>query len=363
MKQYKHTCTSNESNVSIRKKMERLPIKYKPRTLSEFFNNSDNSTESILRTFLANDKLLLMFTGNEYCGKTTLLGILVREYYELRNDAMIPETDIMFLNNLKEQGISFFRSEMKTHCQSACSIFGKKKMIIIDDIDFINEQSQQIFRNYIDKYKHKIHFISVCTNIQKVIESFQSRVHIIQLSPPTDTQLSLLLNKITVAEKIRIDLKASTFLLQYCQKSFCLLLNQLEKFYLLDTEIDYETCISLCSEISCTHFEEWLTCIYRHDIQSSILLLYHLYELGYSVIDIYEYLYRFIISTELLNDDDKYKIIPVFCKYITVFHTIHENMIELSLFTNDIIAIFSSGEQRNNSTQLSLSVCLSVPVN
>jgi DNA polymerase III delta prime subunit len=325
--------------------MERIPIKYKPKTLSDFFRNSNNPIESILRTFIANDQLLLMFTGNEYCGKTTLLGILVREYYELQNDDIIPETDIMFLNNLKEQGISFFRSEMKTHCQSACSIFGKKKMIIIDDIDFINEQSQQIFRNYIDKYKHKIHFISVCTNIQKVIESFQSRVNIIQLSPPTTSQLSLLLEKITKIEHIRIDSTASTFLLRYCQKSFCLLLNQLEKFYLLDTDIDYQTCISLCSEISCTYFEEWLNYIHANNLQASILSLYDLYNVGYSVIDIYEYLYRFIISTELLKDDDKYTIIPVFCKYITIFHTIHEDVIELALFTNEILLLVNTKQK------------------
>ena len=68
----------------------------------------------------------------------------------------------MFINNLKEQGIQYFRNEMKTFCQSHSSIHGKKKLVIIDDIDTINEQSQQVFRNYIDKYKHNIHFISVC---------------------------------------------------------------------------------------------------------------------------------------------------------------------------------------------------------
>jgi len=55
-------------------------------------------------------------------------------------------------------------------------------MIIIDDIDTINEQCQQIFRNYIDKYNHNVNFISACSNIQKIIESIQSRTHILKIN-------------------------------------------------------------------------------------------------------------------------------------------------------------------------------------
>ena len=32
-----------------------------------------------------------------------------------------------------------------------------------------------------DKYHHNVHFLAVCTNMQKVIESIQSRMHIMQL--------------------------------------------------------------------------------------------------------------------------------------------------------------------------------------
>ena len=70
---------------------------------------------------------------------------------------------------MKEQGIQYFRNDMKTFCQSRSSIYGKKKIVIIDDIDTINEQSQQVFRNYIDKYSNNIQFISVCSNVQKVV--------------------------------------------------------------------------------------------------------------------------------------------------------------------------------------------------
>ena len=148
-------------NMLPRDETLRFPIKYQPDSLSKFFigtKTSSVSTESIIRTLLEIDDLNILFVGNICCGKTILLNIMIREYYELKENECVPENNILYINNLKEQGINFFRSEMKTHSQSRSSIFGKKKMIVIDDIDFVNEQSQQTFRNYIDKYKKKCTF-------------------------------------------------------------------------------------------------------------------------------------------------------------------------------------------------------------
>jgi hypothetical protein len=39
----------------------------------------------------------------------------------------------------------------------------------------------------------------------------------------------------------------------------------------------------------------------------------------------------------ILTEDQKYKIIPHICKYMTVFHNYHEDEIELALFTNNLI--------------------------
>jgi len=153
--------------------------KYKPYQLSEFL--IDPSIIGLIKTLFELEDLNILFTGNSGVGKTTLLYAIIREYYGFKEEDTIPETNVLIINNLKEQGINYYRNEMKTFCQSHCTIRGKKKMIVIDDMDNINEQSQQVFRNYIDKYKHNIHFITVCTNIQKIIENIQSRVHIMHI--------------------------------------------------------------------------------------------------------------------------------------------------------------------------------------
>ena len=168
--------------------------KYKPYFIKDF--SIDDELLSVLNTLIEVDHLNILFIGNSSSGKTTLLYALIREYYGLSKQSLLPENNILFVNNLKEQGIQYFRNEMKTFCQSHSAIYGKKKLVIIDDIDTINEQSQQVFRNYIDKYKQNIHFISVCTNIQKVIESIQSRLHILQIATPTKEQIRQIMEKI-----------------------------------------------------------------------------------------------------------------------------------------------------------------------
>jgi DNA polymerase III delta prime subunit len=314
--------------------------KYKPYYIKDFF--LDNKLYSVLKTLLDIDYLNILFIGNSSSGKTTILYALIREYYGLAKEANIPENNILFINNLKEQGIQYFRNEMKTFCQSHSSIYGKKKLVIIDDIDNINEQSQQVFRNYIDKYKHNIHFISVCTNIQKVIESIQSRVHIIQIPQPSQNQIQTIMNNIITEEKIIINEEAKQYLLIMTGSSVRILINYLEKMYILGKPIDLELCKKLCSNISFHQFEKYIEKIKKKNISDAIDILYDIYDYGYSVIDILDYFFTFVKITNILDDETKYRIIPLLCKYITVFHNLHEDGIELALFTNNICKVFYS---------------------
>jgi DNA polymerase III delta prime subunit len=299
---------------------------------------------SVIRTLLEINDLNILFIGSPGSGKTTLLYSLIREYYGLSKTVNIPETNILFINNLKEQGIQYYRNDMKTFCQSHCSIHGKKKMIVIDDLDTINEQSQQVFRNYIDKYKHNIHFISVCTNIQKVIESIQSRVHIIQIQPPNTQEIANIMNYIIQQENIDIDQDAKDYLLLISNDSLRVLINYLEKIFIYGSSVNLETCQRLCSTISIQKFEKYIellgfTSSRTIHMELAIQILYEIHDQGYSVIDILDYFYTFVKTTVLISEENKYKIIPFICKYITIFNKIHEDVIELAFFTNGLASI------------------------
>jgi DNA polymerase III delta prime subunit len=328
----KKTINNNLTNTFI--------TKYKPYFIDEF--SFDSELKTVLKTLIEVDHLNLLFIGNSSCGKTTMLYALIREYYGLSSKSLFPENNILFVNNLKEQGIQYFRNEMKTFCQSHCSIYGKKKLVIIDDIDNINEQSQQVFRNYIDKYKNNIHFISVCTNIQKVIESIQSRLHILQLTTPTDEQIRQIMEKIIINESIEIDEESKDYLLLISDSSIRVLINYLEKIYILGEPININLCKKICSNISFQSFEKYFDCLKEKNVNGAIEILYNIHDYGYSVIDILDYFFSFTKITKIIDEETKYKIIPFLCKYITIFHKVHEDGIELALFTNNLFCLLHS---------------------
>ena len=314
--------------------------KYKPYFINDFY--IDYKLISVLKTLLDINNLNILIVGNTGSGKTTMLYSLIREYYNLDKDASFPENNILFVNNLKEQGIQYFRNEMKTFCQTHSSIHGKKKLVIIDDIDNINEQSQQVFRNYIDKYKQNIHFISVCTNIQKVIESIQSRLHIIQLTQPTKLQIRDIMNKIITIEGIDIDEESKEYLMMISLGSIRVLINLLEKIYIFGESVTIQSCKKICSTISIQEFELYIDKLTQGDLSGAIDTFYSIHDYGYSVIDIMDYFFAFIKITNVINEDTKYKIIPFLCKYITVFHNVHEDGIELALFTNNLFELLTN---------------------
>jgi DNA polymerase III delta prime subunit len=308
--------------------------KYKPYFIKDFC--VDETFLSVLNTLFKIDNLNVLLIGNSNSGKTTMLYAVIREYYNLSKEAAIPENNILFVNNLKEQGIQYFRNEMKTFCQTHSAIYGKKKLVIIDDIDNINEQSQQVFRSYIDKYNHNIHFISVCTNIQKVIESIQSRLHIIKLSQPSTDQIRNIMNKIIEEENIKIDEESKEYILMISLGSIRVLINLLEKIYIYGEPITIQICRKICSIISFQEFETYFNLLKSGNLSGAIDILYSIYDYGYSVIDILDYFFEFIKLTKIMEDDIKYRIIPFLCKYITIFHNVHEDGIELALFTNNL---------------------------
>lgn len=311
--------------------------KYKPYFIEDFCMEQD--LIDVIKSLIEVDYLNLLFVGNNGTGKTTLLNCLIREYYGLTKEQSFPENNILFINNLKEQGIQYFRNEMKTFCQSHSIIYGKKKLVVIDDIDSINEHSQQVFRNYIDKYSRNIHFISVCSNVQKVIESLQSRLHIIQLTVPNSEQIQCLLNRIVSNENIQINEESKQHLILASRGSIRVMLNYLEKMYIYGKTIDIVVCKNICSNISYQLFETYVKHLKQGEIKDAISLLFLLHEQGYSVIDILDYFFFFIKQTTLLDEEVKYRLIPYLCKYITVFYNVHEECVELALFTNNIIKL------------------------
>ena len=311
--------------------------KYQPIFLDDFYLKKE--LFNLLKTLIQTNNLNILFIGKIGTGKTTLLNALIKEYYK---DIDNYESNILKINTIKEHGINYYRNDVKSFCQTCSTIKNKKKIIIIDNLDLLNEQSQQIFRFCIDKYTSNINFISSCTNIQKVIENLKSRIYIINLEPLHKENIKKIFYKIQTNEQIRIeDDNVIEFILKISNHNIKIMINYMEKFKLLNDNITLDIAKKICSNISFLILEKYIQMVKESNLSESIKIIYEIYEKGYSNIDILDNLFNYIKITELLNDQEKYIFIQHICKYIAIFYNINEDIIELILFTNDIIKLFN----------------------
>ena len=100
--------------------------KYQPLYFDSFGQN--NEIIEMLKTLILIDDLNILLIGDMTSGKTSLLNALIREYYS----GFTPkdyEENVLYINSLKEQGINYYRTDVKTFCQTCSNIKGKKKSL------------------------------------------------------------------------------------------------------------------------------------------------------------------------------------------------------------------------------------------
>ena len=108
-----------------------------------------------------------------------------------------------------------------------------------------------------------------------------------------------------------------------------------------EKDITLDLATSVCTNIVFLDFVEYTQLCIDKKLGKAVELLYILFDKGYSVMDILDSYFIFVKNTELLTETQKYKTINYISKYITIFHNIHEDVIELALFTNNVVDNFS----------------------
>lgn len=292
-----------------------LMYKYLPKTIEDF------DIDSSLLCHTTN----MLLIGGEQTGKTTLANILVN-YYTKNKD------HVLYINNLKEQGIQYYRSDVKNFCQTTI----KNKVILIDELDELSDQIQQIFLNYIDKYGHIVKFIATCKNKQKIIETMYSKFVIVLLHPMKLDYIHKKINYIVQQEHIQINEDAIENIISLSNHQMNTILNYLERYKILNIPITKDYVIQTHTSNYTNLFETFTQNIFLKNTNECIRIIIQLYYDGYSVMDILDMYYQHIKSSSIKNQH-KYVIIKSICKYIIFYNTIHEHQIELIFFVNDCI--------------------------
>lgn len=294
--------------------------KYLPKTIEDF---------DIDPSLLCHHTNMLLI-GGEQTGKTTLSNILVKHYGQHQDH-------VLYINNLKEQGIQYYRTDVKNFCQTTI----KQKIVVIDELDELSDQIQQIFLNYIDKYGHMVKFIATCKNKQKIIETMYSKFIIVLLKPIGLDYIHKKLHHIIQEEQIQIAEDALETIISLSNRQMNSMLNYLERYKILNMLITKEYVIQTHTSHYHDLFETFTQQLFLKNENESICSIIQLYYKGYSVMDILDMYYQFIKMSSI-EDHYKYGLIKSICKYIIFYNTIHEHQIELVFFVHDCINKISS---------------------
>lgn len=311
-----------------------LLIKYNPTKLDDF--NIDNFTKDLINTYIKHDKILFLIQGNNYSGKSSLINVILNIYYNYSKKEINDNT--IYINLLKEQGINYYRNEIKNYCQIYNFNNKIKKTIILDDLDILNEQCQQIFSTLINKYED-INFIISCNDIQKIKSNIIHKFEVIKIDIITNEYLLKLLNNILFNENISLCENTKLFLIKSSNYSISNMINIIEKIKIIG--YDYIDSIEkIICNILINEFNTYIELCKNNNFIEAMNFILNIHDTGYSVIDILDEFFIYIKNYSNLSDKYKYEITKLLCKYINIFYNIHEDSIELIFLTNNIIYIF-----------------------
>lgn len=299
-----------------------------------------NNVIQTIRLLVQSNVCNILLQGPSHSGKTCLLKSIVAEYF-VDCDPHLVSQNILYINNINDQGIQHYRSKVKYFCQICSSIPLKKKIVVLDDIDVINDQCQHIFRSLIDNHQQNVFFIASTSCIQKVIDNVQSRFTVIQLPTISEDICRSIIHRVVEKEKIPMDNDCVDFMISTSNGNIKNILQCLQKFHYLGTShnITLEMAMRLCCNISYVDITNYFQYASEKKLCESIAILYRLHHDGYSVIDILNELLLFVKQSKI-TEEIKYEIIKVITNSIIDFHNVHEDVIELAFLTNKIILLF-----------------------
>ena len=144
--------------------------RYRPEKISDCV--LPESIKSTFQEFANQGKIPnLLIAGSAGVGKTTIAKALCKEV----------GCDYITINGSDENGIDVLRGKIKNYASSV-SLSGGRKVIIIDEADYLNANSlQPALRNAIEEFSVNCSFIFTCNYKNRIIDPLHSRCSVVDV--------------------------------------------------------------------------------------------------------------------------------------------------------------------------------------
>jgi len=137
---------------------------YRPKTIDDCI--LPQSLKTLFTSFVQKGELSnLLLSGTPGIGKTTVAKALCGQL----------NCDWIMINGSEEGGIDVLRNKIKNFA-STVSLSGGKKVVILDEADYLNPQSTQpALRGFVEEFHKNCRFILTCNFKNRIIEPLHSR--------------------------------------------------------------------------------------------------------------------------------------------------------------------------------------------
>ena len=168
----------------------------------------------------------LLLSGGAGVGKTTVAKAMCDEI----------GCDSLVINGSDESGIDTFRVKIKNYA-SSMSLAGGRKVIIIDEADYLNPNSTQpALRNAIEEFASNCSFIFTCNYKNRIIDPLHSRCAVVDFTlrngekAKMASQFMKRITNILGDEKIEYDDKVIVELIKKHFPDFRRVINELQRY-------------------------------------------------------------------------------------------------------------------------------------
>ena len=171
--------------------------KYRPNTVQEYVFVDDRQRDQVQSWIKEGSIPNLLFSGEAGTGKTTLARVLI-------NELGVEEYDVLEINASRENSVDVVRNKILGFVQTIP--FGKFKVVLLDECDFLSPAAQASLRNDIEAYHATARFILTCNYVHRVIPALKSRCHEFNITKTDRTEFTARAATVLVTENIDFDL-------------------------------------------------------------------------------------------------------------------------------------------------------------